>query len=303
MADAASTSVPTPTSTEPTPSHNSNTPPPQKPAEPAPKAAQPPEFFEVKVNGRTIKMTRQEVIDNASMSHAANDKFNEARKNRQEVDRIIQSAKSNPIEALMDPALGLTKDQVRDAFEKWYAKEFIEPETLTEDQRKLRDYELKLKKYEDDEKEKKLNDERDAEEKMTTQQREYLQQQIVEAMESSGLPKTKFIAARVAFYMRQNLLNGWDAPLPMIIKQVKSERQAMLSDLISGSNVEQLSELFGEEGINKIRQHDLKQLREKRQLPPVTQQGNRAGTGPLSGERVYSSEVNRRLKDMRLGKV
>ncbi len=265
-----------------------------------PPAASPSEMFEVKVNGKMVKMTRQEVLDNASMSYAANDRFNESKKLRSDVDKIITTAKTNPIQALMDPALGLTKDQIRDAFESWYHKEYIEPSTLSEDQRKNRELETQLKKYQEEEKLQKQKAEQDEEQKLTNQQRDYLQKQIVDAMESSGLPKTKFFASRMAFYMRQNAMNGWEAPIDMIVKQVKNERQSIMSDMSDGASAEQLISLLGDGVINKIRQHDLKQLREKRSLPPASSSvsPSRAGTGPLE-EKVNYQDVSRRLRDMR----
>lgn len=265
-----------------------------------PQSSQPSETFDVKVNGRTIKMTRQELIDHASMSHAAQSKFEEAATIRKQVDKIVKTAKSNPIEALMDPALGLTKDQIRDAFETWYSKEYIEPESLTAEQRKLKEYEERIKKFEDGEKEKKQREEQDAHEKLTTQQREYLQNQIVEALESSGLPRTKFFASRMAFYMRQNMLNGWEAPIGVIVKQVKAERQGMMSDLVQSSDAKTLIGLLGDEIINKIRKHDLEELRNRRQAQAPSF-GSRPNV-PDTNEKISSSEVNRRLREMRSGK-
>ncbi len=267
-------------------------------------APTPPEMWDVKVNGKMVKMTRQEALDNASMSYAANDKFNEAAKLRKQVDSILSKAKSNPIEALMDPSLGLTKDQIRAAFEKWYTDEYIEPETLNADQKKAREYEIRLKKYEDQEKLAKEKAAQDEEERLTSQQRDYLQGQIIEAMEASGLPKTKFFVSRMAFYMRQNALNGWDAPINLIVKQVQNERQSMMGDMSDGATPEQLVALLGESASQKINSYYLKQLRDKRgQFAPAATNNPRAGTGPLSGEKISSSEVTRRLRDMRMGKI
>lgn len=300
MSDAVSSSAPAPTPTPP-PSGQSNVT--TSPAAPQQASPQTQEMFEVKVNGRTVKMTRQEVLDSASMSHAANDKFNEAKKQRSEVDRIISSAKKNPIEALMDPALGLTKDQVRDAFEKWYAKEFIEPDTLNADQKQLRAAEERLRKYEEKEKENKQKEETDAQEKMTTQQREYLQGQIIEALDKSNLPKTPQTVSRIAFYMRQNLMNGWDAPMDMIVRQVQKERQESFRSEAQASTVEQVIDLLGEDFVNKIRKHDLEQLRKKRELPPVDSSAQQRRSDSNDSVRISSAEVNRRLRDMRLGKI
>ena len=263
------------------------------------------ESFDVKVNGKVVKMSRQEVLDYASMSHAAHSKFDEASKLKKSVDGIIKTAKTNPIQALMDPALGLTKDQIRDAFESWYHKEYIEAESLTPDQRKVREYESKLKTYEDAEAEK-LKQQKDAEEtELTNKQRSYLQNQIIEAIDKSGLPKSKWIASRMAFYMRENLTKGWDAPLDLIIKQVKEERQSIMSDLTGNSEGDTLINLLGEDVVNKIRQYDLKRLREKRsqKSPEFSNSNSNSNTDAYgNGDRLSSRDVAKRLNDLRTGK-
>lgn len=308
MAETASTPV---TSTTSTPAQAQNTAQnsPQTPSSPPTSsggnAGQPAEMFEVKVNGRTVKMTRQEVLDHASMSHAANDKFNEASKLRKEHDNLKQRAQKDFIEFLQDPALGLSKDQIRDRFEKWYAKEFIEPESMSAEQRKMRELEDWKNKREAEDNERKVNDEKQANEKLTVQQRDHLQNQIIEALDKSNLPKTKGTVARMAFYMRQNLLNGWDAPMDMIVKQVQNERQQSFRDEMGTSSVQQVIELMGEDFVNKIRKHDLEALRQRRAGPPVdTGYGYSAQKKQeKEPEKIYSSEVTRRLRDMRLGKI
>lgn len=268
------------------------------------QASPPSEMFEVKVNGRTVKMSRQEVLDHASMSHAANDKFNEAKKLRQEYEKTQARVKTDFMEYITDPSLGLTKEQIRDRIEKWYNKEFIEPEGLTPEQRRVKSIEEENRRFKEEKEEEMKRLAKQAEDNETNQQREYFQQQIIEALEKSNLPKTKDTVQKMAFFMRQNLINGWDAPLDMVIRQVKDERLSSIRHEVQNSTAEQLIETFGEELVNKIRTHDLQKLRERRQLPPVSQSNGRSnGTGPLSGERMYSSDVNKRLRDIRLGKI
>lgn len=259
-------------------------------------AAEP--LFEVKVNGKVIKMTRQEALDRASMSYAANEKWNEAASMRKQTEEFKNKIKKDFIEALQEQ--GLTKEQIRNHMESWYMKEFIEPETLTADQKKVREYEVQLAKYKEQEELEKQRRLQDEETKLTNQQREFLQSQIIEAMEKSGLPKTKFFASRMAFYMRENLKNGWDAPIDMIVRQVKNERKSMISDLSEGSTVEQLIDMLGDGIINKIRVHDLKQLREKRNFPNISPSS--AQSNSSSNEKMSSADVNKRLREMREGK-
>jgi hypothetical protein len=260
------------------------------------------ETFDVKIGGKVMKMTRDEVIAHAQMSHAAQQKFEEAAKTRKQVEKIIHTAKSNPIEALMDPSLGLTKDQIRDAFEKWYSQEFIEPETLTPEQKKYKDQERELERYRQAEKEAQEKATREQMERMTGQQREYLQQQIIDAMEKSGLPKTKFFAQRMAFYMRENLRKGWEAPIELIASQVNKERKEMIADLVANADYATLKKVFGEEMINKLHRGSLEEIRARR--GQVSQPGapTQSTDGYGNQEKLSSSDVNRRLRELRLGK-
>jgi hypothetical protein len=296
--NAAPISAPTQTSTPSAPpsggAPNSPTP---NTSQAAPNTA--PETFDVKVNGKVVKMTRDEVINHASMSSAAQARFEEAAKMRKTAEQILETQKKNPIQALKDA--GLSNEQIRAAIEKYYYGEFVEPETLTAEQKKLKEYEEKLKNYEQAELEKKQREEKEQEEQLTTRQREYLQSQIIEALDKSGLPKTKFFASRMAFYMRQNFTNGWEAPIEMIVQQVKKERQGLLSDMSSNSSAEQLIEMLGDETVNKIRKYDLERLRARRQTPSPS--GMMSTSSPKSDERISSYEVNRRLNLIKQGKL
>jgi hypothetical protein len=260
---------------------------------------QSPELFEVKVNGKVQKMTRDELIAQAAMSHAAQQRFEEAARMRRENEKFEESLKKSKIQALL--AKGFTKEQIREEFESWYAQEYIEPETLTPEQKRSKEMERELERYRQQEKEaqeKSIHDER---ERLTTQQRDYYASQIIEGMEKHGMIKDKYFAERMAFYMRKALQNGWDAPLDLIVSQVNKEAQGTLGRIASNASIEQLVGIFGEETINKIRKYDLEQLRKKRQLPGSSQNSS-GGGGYGSDEKISMSEVQRRLQEMRLGK-
>jgi hypothetical protein len=260
----------------------------------------PSETFEVKVNNKIVKMTRDELIAHAQMSHAAQAKFEEAAKLRRDNEKFEQSLKKSKIQALIDK--GFSPEEIREEFEQWYTQQFIEPETLSPEQKRARDMERELERYRNQEKERTEREQREQQEKMTAQQREYLQGQIIEALEKNGLPKNKWFAQRLAFYMRENLRNGWEAPMELIVSQVKKDHKEINSGISEDSTVEQLLEHFGEGIINKIRKHDLEQLRSKRKFSNArTDQVDGYGNGE-KGEKIYSSDVNKRLREMRQGK-
>lgn len=268
----------------------------------APSKAAAPEIFEVKVNGKSVRMTKEEVLNHASMSHAAQGKFEEAAKSRKQAESLISRMKSDPISALLDPALGLSKDQVREALENWYSKEYIEPETLSPQERKYKEMEQRLKSFEQSEKDKLAKAQKEQEDKITNNQKEHLQKQITDAIDGSGLPRTKFIAQRMAYYMRQNLINGWEAPMGVIVDQVKKERREMMSDLTEASDGDTLISMLGEGVVKKIQKHALEKLRQSREIRGASPEVRSNPTPNGSKERLTSGQVAENLRLMRQGK-
>lgn len=271
----------------------------------APKAPAPaqskPELFDVKVDGKVIKMTRDELIQHASMGHAADRRFKEAAQMRKQAESVIGRLRDpkSVISALQDPALGLSKNQIREQFEEWYAKEFIEPESLTPEQRKIREYEAKLQKYAEDERsreEEKRNNEQEA---MTSEARETLQKQIIEALDTSGLPKTNFTIRRLAYWMQRNQSNGFDAPMEVVVGQVRNELNSSLRDMVEASDGEVLIKLLGDNIIQKLRRYDLDQLRKLRnggQAPAA--QPTDDNPAPKFDRPPTSAEVTERIRQM-----
>lgn len=258
-----------------------------------------PEYREFKINGKMVKLTQSEADGYVQQSYAAQQKFEEAARLRKENEKFESTLKKNKIQALIDK--GFTPEEIREEFEAWYTQQFIEPETLTPDQKKSKDQERELERYRTQEKERTEKEQREQQEKTTAQQREFLQGQIIEAIEKNGLPKNKWFAQRMAFYMRENLNNGWEAPMELIVSQVKKDHREINSGISEDSSVEQLLEHFGEGIINKIRKHDLEQIRNKRKFSNArTEQGD--GYGNVGEEKLSSSDVNKRLREIREGK-
>lgn len=306
--DTASAPVSTATST---PAGQGNTPAPTttdtkgaSPGSPKPAAQSADDHYEIKVNDKTFKLTREELIKKAQLGYSAHERFEQSAQQKKQVDAILSTFRTNPVEALLNPALGLTKDQVRQAMEDWYTREYIEPEKLTPEQLRLRDAESKLRTYEEQEKQKQKEQQETQMAELTQRQREHVQNQITETLDKSGLPKTKFIVSRMAYWMRHNLSNGWDAPMEVIIDQVKRERQDMLSDLTTSTEMDTLVNYLGKDFVNKIRKWDLSQLRARKSggVNPEDAIRPKQNEKPEEGGTRYYRDVNKNLRRLMQGK-
>lgn len=272
-----------------------------QPAKEAAPAQAPSETFEVKVNGQVRRVGRDEAIRLIQLGYSANERFEQGAALSKKGQAIIESAKANPIKALMEA--GLNKDQIRAAMEAWYTQEFIEPETLPKEELRARRAEAELEGYKKKEAEAAERARQGEEEKLTAHQRSAMQQQIIDAMEAHKLPKNKFTVARIAFYMRQSNLKGYDAPMDLIVQKVKEERQAHVADIAENASYEQLIELFGESTIKKIREEDLKNLRANRQKSGAQSFSSSPTQEPRQKtDRVSMRDVDLKLRAMRLGK-
>lgn len=264
-----------------------------------------PKYYDVKVAGRVVRMTEQEVLENASLSAAAQERFAEAARLKKETEAGRAKLKEKPIEYLLGQDVGLTKEQIRDQLEQWYHREFIEPETLSAEQREHRATLERLKKYEEQEAEQKRLKEQEDETRFTQETKENLAKQIIQALESSGLGKNPFFASRIAFYQRQNQLQGLQAPMEMVVRQVKNEFDQIFGGFAKNSSPEELHSRFGDEVIDKLVKWKVDQIKKKRseRQQPFTgdSQGN-DGTGGTGSGKIYYNDVNERLRALRMGK-
>ncbi len=267
------------------------------PADPA----QPAKTYEVKVNGKVRRYSEDEMVARARMADAADERFNEAAKIRKQAEAVIGRIRTpeQMMEALLDPSLGLTKDEVKAQFEAWYEREFIEPDKLTEPEKKLREAEAKLKKYADDDKKREAAKTQAEQDDMTAKARGEIQKQIIEALETNSLPKTNFTVRRLAYWIQRNQQNGFNAPVSLLVSQVRNEFNSSIRDMVESSDGDALVQLLGDGIIQKLRKYDLEQLRKLRGGgQTAADPGTPADPSKPPERALTSSEVTARLREL-----
>ena len=262
-----------------------------------------PQYYEIKVNNKAVKMTLQELMDRASMSQAATERFQRAAELERKYNKFKETAIKDPIQAILDPELGLTKEQIRERLEDYYYNEYVETEKMSPAERDLRAAQQRLKEYEEKETQRQNELNQQEEERISNQFRETAQQQIIEALESNPmLPKgDPFIVSRMAFYMRQNNMNGWDAPMDMIVRQVHSDTKNLVGSICKSMTGEQLMSTLPPEVVSTLLKHHLEKIRKGRNEIQSTQAA--PVKTPPKPDRVDMSDVEKRLTLMRTGKL
>lgn len=258
--------------------------------------------YEIKINGKVQRFTEEQMIARVSQEEAADQRFKEAAQMRKQNESLLGRFKdpNKAIEALMDPALGLSKDQIREAFEGWYAKEFLETENLSPAEKRAREAEARVKKYEEDEKGREDQKLKEQNEAMTSEARKQVQGQIIEALETGALPKTNFTIRRLAYWISRNNANKFDAPTSVLVNQVRNEFNTSMRDMVAASDGETLIQLLGPDLVQKLRKYDLEQLRKTRGGGNPAPSRDETGAPPAtkSDRPPTSAEVTQRMRQL-----
>lgn len=263
------------------PAPNANTPAAQStatPANPNPtNATNPPQqqrLMKIKVDGKEMELPESEVLELASAGRASNQRFQEAAKMKREAEAALKYLDENPAEMF-------TK-RGKDA-RKW-AEEFllneIKKEAETPDQKKARENEEKLRKYEANEKEQERQS-KDAEMKQAiNEQREKYDKLFTQALFESGLPRTPFTVRRMAELQKINLKNKYDLSAPQLAKLVREDYVKEQHSLMGSLDGDQLLDFLGPEIAKKF---------SKAQIAKLKARGNGSGG---SGKNPPTSSQN-----------
>lgn len=224
--------------------------------------------WKLKVDGREEEVDEKELVKRASLASAAQKRMQESAELKKKFAGLVEAVRGNPVEALFDPALGLSKDQIRDAFEQWYKREVIDEESLTPEQKKHRDTENELKKLRDEKAAEQKQKETERMQQLQDQHRQHYDKVIFEALEKANLPKSPQTIKRTAYYMAEALQRGIDAPIEKVMDLVRQDYHQAFSEMFGQSDVAVLEKLLGDDFFNRLRKHDIAKL--KNSTPQTT---------------------------------
>lgn len=225
-----------------------------------------PELIERKVNGKSVKKTRDEWDTYSSLGLTATERMQEAAEMKRKADATLSRIKDPEklLEFLEDPENKFTPEQVRAALDKFYLTRYIEPSKRTPEQNELEAAKARIKKFEEKEAaEKRQKDEAEESERETKLTTDLIEE-IKAICDSTDLEKNSFTAKRVAYWVRINELNGLNAPRELVVEQVKKESAQNLRESTKGLKGKALVERLGKEIVDEIRRYDTEQLRARR---------------------------------------
>lgn len=221
--------------------------------------------MKVKLDGKEVEVPESEVVANYQQRKIADQRFQEAAKIRKEAEAVMKFAKDNPAEFFAKTGMN-----AREWAEK-YLLEQLQVEAMSPEQKKARENEDKLKKYEQEEKTRKDQQQKEYVDRLTTEKRVELDKLFTQALYESGLPRTPWTVAEMARLQLANVKKGWQLTPAQLAKQTRENYVDAQKALMGALEGDQLLEFLGPDLVNKLSKAQISKLKGKTPTAPSTQ--------------------------------
>jgi len=213
------------------------------------------ELFELKVDGETQKLTKQQLIAQAQKAKAAEKRMQTAAQERDAAKKLVDLAKNDPV-AFLKHLNGETFNE-KDFFAKRLAA-LMEDEMLSPEEKQQRADMMELQELRKQAKEAKERLESERLQKEAEALQVEIDKEMADAIAAVGLPKTRAAVKRVAEYALDALENGLNVPMAKIAAQVKKDIQQEVLDLLGQSDEDAFEQLLGSDLLKKAQKTSLK---------------------------------------------
>lgn len=248
--------------------------------------------YKVKVDGKDAEVTEDELIRGYAHMTAANKKFQEAAMTRKQAEEFIGMLKTNPLKVLKDPRLG---HDARKLAEEFLVEE-MQKELMTPEQKELYEAKEKLRANEEKEKSETKQKEEAQLAELTAKYTEEYSKDIVSALKTSGLPQTEHTVKRMAYYMHQALLKGYELKAADVVSLVREDFKTESKSLLDQLDGATLLEFLGDNAAKKLADFNLAKLKSVGNKVPPTGQGIKDGDDSPKAKKMTKAEWRKKLE-------
>lgn len=251
--------------------------------------------LKIKFNGREYEeklpfeipddeASREYMSKQLQMSRLAQSKSQEYSTLEKEVTEFVEQLRKNPKKALSDPSIGLDmKKLAAEIIEEEIANSEKSPEQL-----KAEKLEAELKAIKEEREQEKDRFKKEEFERLQAQEFERYEGLMVQALETSKLPKSPYVVKKMADYMLLGLQSGYDVTPQDVLPLVEAEMQSDLKEMFAVMPDEVIEAMVGKDVITRIRKKNIAKAKAGNQPPvPVKAAIKDVGTKsePKAGEK------------------
>ena len=209
----------------------------------------------LKIEGQELELPESEVIALAQQGKQSGKKFQEAAAMRKQAEDILKFATENPAEFFKR-----TGKNARQWAEEYLVGE-LKRDQETPEQRKARENEEKLAKYEREAKEREESDRKEQLEALEQKHLKNYNEMFIQALEQSGLPKTPFTVKRMAELQLINVKKKLDLDAGQLAKIVREDYINEQRALFGSADGNALMDLLGPDAVKKLSKAQIAKLK------------------------------------------
>lgn len=251
--------------------------------------------FAIKVDGEVIELSKEDMVKYAQLGKAGQARMEEASRIKSEALQLVKMLRDNPEAVLADPYILGSEEKVIELAQKILSRkleneqkspEMKEKEKLQKELQDLRD---KVKQDEEERQSAEYN-------RLVAQQEAQLEEQITEAFETSGLPKSPFVLKRLADVMISGAENNKDISPKQALAIVRREMQKDIRDLMETMPEDALEEYISAEKVQKLRSRQLAKARATQPAVAKPTQVRDAGNAPTEAKKPEKINMRKFLR-------
>jgi hypothetical protein len=219
------------------------------------------EKVKVKIDGKEAEVSVGDLAKAYQKAQAADKRFQEAAITKKQAAQLVNLLQTNPLSVLKHPALGISQEKYREMLETELYENFVKLDAMDPKDREIHELKHKLK-VEEDGKKKQAEEAREQEmQALASKHTEDYQKQIISAIDTNGLPKSPYVVALYAKYLKQALSKGHRLKAEQVSDLVKEDVTSMYRDMFGSADGDRLISLFGDDVAEKINKARIKQLK------------------------------------------
>jgi len=251
--------------------------------------------YKVKVDNEELEVDEDELVRGYQMRKASDKRFQEGLAARKQAEEFVRLLKTDPKKVLAHPSIGLDLKQ----FAEDFLLEQMQDEMMDPKDKELREYKKKLSQYEEQEKLKKQKADEEAKDAVKKKYQDDYNKQIIDALETSGLPKTEYTVERMIYYMHKALKNGYELDAKDVTELVKRDYIEDSKALYSGLDAEALEKIMGADIAKKLRKHDIDKLKNPKNNLNSPVNVKRSGEEEPKSNRLKKDDWRKKLENLR----
>lgn len=218
-------------------------------------------LYRVTVDGQDMEVDENELRRGYTHAKAASKRMEEAAMSKKEAEQVLRVFRENPKEAFR--LLGRDARQ----FAEQVINEELSEALLSPQEKELRDYKRKVERYEGERRTAQEQYEREQMESDIARQAESIQSEIINVLDSAGLPKTERTVSRIVYYMQSALQAGYNVSPRDVIDQVKQDYKYDINSLLGGLPEEALKDFLEAGVFSKVAKSTVKQGKNVQSVP------------------------------------